>query len=96
MNLAKSRDKTTQNYFADEDLEYGKISEKFDSSLGHHVKGIEDRVNQLREERNNCRSPDRRCEIMQQITSLEEDRKVLKDSIRTEIFLAHPDNIVAP
>jgi hypothetical protein len=56
---AKSRDTTTQNYFEGEDLEYGKISEKFNSSFGHHVTGIEDRINKLREERNNCRSPDR-------------------------------------
>jgi hypothetical protein len=59
------------------------------------VTGIEDHINKLREERNNCRSPGRRREIMQEISILEEDRKVLKDSIRTETFLAHPDNLVA-
>jgi hypothetical protein len=59
------------------------------------VTGIEDRINKLREERNNCRSPDRNREIMQEISILEEDKKVFKDSIRTEIFLAHPDNLVA-
>jgi hypothetical protein len=81
---AKSRDQTTRNSFAGEDLEYGKISEKFDSSFGHHVKGIEDRINQLIEERNRCQATDRRREINQEIAILEEDKKVLKDSIRTE------------
>jgi hypothetical protein len=59
------------------------------------VKGIEDRINQLREECNKCRAPDRRREINQQITILDKDKQVLKDSIRTETFLAHPDNLVA-
>jgi hypothetical protein len=38
------------------------------------VKGIEERINHLREERNKCRAPGRRREINQEITILEEDK----------------------
>jgi hypothetical protein len=93
--MAKASDQTTRNYFSDHDVQYGKYASNFKSLFGHHEKEIVDRISELKAERNKCRSPDRRREIMQQITILEEDKTVLQDSIRTETFLAHPDNLVA-
>jgi hypothetical protein len=92
---AKARDKTTQNYYSEHNVKYPKYSDKFKSSFGHHEKEIDDRISKLRAERNKFKSADRRREISQQITILEIDKKVLQDSIRTEAFLAHPDNLVA-
>ena len=40
----KSSDTTARNYFEGDDLEYGKISENFNKSFGHHVKGNEERI----------------------------------------------------
>jgi hypothetical protein len=92
---AKARDQTTRNYFSDHDVQYGKYSDNFKSSFGRHEREIDDGISKLRAERNKCRSSDRRCEINQEIPILEEDEKVLQDSIRTEtILLAHPDNLI--
>jgi hypothetical protein len=85
--MAKASDQTTRNYFSDHDVQYGKHASDFKSLFGHHEKEIVDRINELRAERSKCRSTDRRREITQQITILEEDKKVLRDSIRTETFL---------
>jgi hypothetical protein len=92
---AKARAKTTWNYYSEHDVQYPKYSDKFNSSFGHHEKEIDDRISKLRAERNKCKSADRRREISQQITILEDDKNVLQDSIRTETFLAHPDNLVS-
>jgi hypothetical protein len=93
--MAKASDQTTRNYFSEHDAQYGKYASDFKSLFGHHEKEIVNRISELRAERSKCRSTDRRREITQQITILEEDKKALRDSIRTETFLAHPDNLVA-
>jgi hypothetical protein len=92
---AKAQDKTTQNYYSERNVQYPKYSDKYKSSFGHHEKEIDNHISKLRAERNKCKSADRRNEICQQITILEEDEKVLQDSIRTKTFLVHPDNLVA-
>jgi hypothetical protein len=75
--MAKARDQTTRNYFSDHDVQDSKYADVFKSLFGHHEKDIVDRISKLRAERNKCRSPDRRREIMQQITILKEIKKVL-------------------
>jgi hypothetical protein len=88
---AKARGQTTRNYYSEHNVQY---SDKFNLVLATmRNKLTTASVNS--EQNNRCKSADRRCEIIQQITILEEDKKVLQDSIRTETFLAHPDNRVA-
>jgi hypothetical protein len=79
---AKARDKTAQNYYSEHNVQYPTYSDKFKSSFGHHEKEIDNPISKLRAERNKCKSADRRRETSQQITILEEDKKVLQDSIR--------------
>jgi glutaredoxin 2 len=71
----KATDATTQNYYSEHDLQYGKYSNNFKSSFGHYVKEIDDCISKLKEERNKFRSSDRRREITQEIAILEEDKK---------------------